>query len=50
MSIYQGINDFGNKVAIVLWKERFSTAFVINNKSVADSFRKWFQLISKASG
>ena len=49
MSIYQSINIFGNKVAIVLWKERFPTAFVIDNKSVADSFRKWSQLISKVS-
>ena len=43
------VNIFGNKVAIVLWKERFPTALVIDNKSVADSFRKWFQLISKVS-
>ena len=43
------VNIFGNKVAIVLWKERFPTAFVIDNKSVADSFRKWFLLISKVS-
>ena len=42
-------NIFGNKVAIVLWKDKFPTAFVIDNKSVAEAFRKWFQLISRVS-
>ena len=41
------VNIFGNKVAIVLWKEKNPTGFMIENKDVADSFRKWFQLISK---
>ena len=39
------VNIFGNKVAIVLWKERYPTAFLIDNKDIADSFRKWFKLI-----
>lgn len=36
---------FGGKVAILLWKERYPTAFLIDKPEVADSFRKWFKLI-----
>ena len=39
------VNIFGNKVAIVLWKEKYPTGFMIDNKDIADSFRKWFKLI-----
>ena len=42
------VNIFGNKVAIVLWKE-YPSAFMIENKDVADSFRKWFEFIYKKS-
>jgi|SRR3989338_6874529 len=42
-------NIFGNKVAIVLWKERYPTGFMIENKDIADAFRKWFRLLMKAS-
>ena len=38
------INIFGNKVVIVLWKD-YPSAFMIENNDVADSFRKWFDLI-----
>lgn len=41
------VNIFGNKVAIVLWKEKYPTGFMIENKDVADSFRKWFRFIYK---
>jgi len=41
------VNIFGNKVAIVLWKEKYPTGFMIDNKDIADSFRKWFDLIYK---
>ena len=41
------VNIFGNKVAIVLWKEKYPTGFVIDNKDIANSFRKWFDLIYK---
>ena len=41
------VNVFGNKVAIVLWKE-YPSAFLIENKEVADSFRKWFNLIYRS--
>ena len=36
---------FGDKVTIVLWKQKYPTAFLIEQKEVADSFRKWFKLI-----
>ena len=42
------VNISGDKVAIVLWKERYPTAFMIDNKDVAGSFRKWFELIYKS--
>ena len=38
---------FGSKVAIVLWKEKYPSAFLIDKKEIADSFRKWFNLIYK---
>ena len=41
------VNIFGNKVAIVLWKEKYPTGFMIDNKDIADAFRKWFDLIWK---
>lgn len=39
------VNIFGNKVATVLWKEKHPSAFLIDNKDIADSYRKWFDLI-----
>ena len=39
------VNIFGDKVAIVLWKEKYPSAFLIENKDIADSFRKWFKFI-----
>lgn len=36
---------FGSKVAILLWKEEYPTAFLIEKKEIADSFRKWFMLV-----
>lgn len=39
------VNIFGDKVAIVLWEEKYPTGFLIENKDIADSFRKWFDLI-----
>lgn len=41
------INIFGNKVAIVLWKEKYPSAFMIESKDVADAFRKWFNFMYK---
>jgi len=39
------VNIFGNKVAIVLWKEKYPSGFMIDNKDIADAFRKWFEII-----
>jgi len=39
------VNIYGEKIAIFLWKEKYPSAFVINNKDVADSFRTWFNII-----
>jgi sugar-specific transcriptional regulator TrmB len=39
------VNIFGNKVAIVLWKEKYPTAFMIDNKDVADAFKTWFDVV-----
>lgn len=41
------VNIFGNKVAIVLWKEKYPSGFMIDNKDIANAFRKWFTLIYK---
>ncbi len=43
------VNIFGDKVAIVLWDERYPTGFMIENKKVADSFMKWFNFIYEHS-
>jgi len=36
---------YGNKVAIFSWQGNSPDAFVIDNKEVADSFRKWFEFM-----
>lgn len=41
------INIFGNKVATVVWNENYPSAFMIDNKDIADSYRKWFNLLWK---
>jgi len=43
------VNIFGNKVAIILWKEKYPSGFMIDNKDIADSFRKWFKLLYKTA-
>ncbi|HII16307.1 TPA: hypothetical protein HA361_00160 [Candidatus Woesearchaeota archaeon] len=41
-----GVNIFGDKVAIFLWNEKkHPSGFLIDNKDVADTFRKWFNLV-----
>lgn len=40
------VNIFGNKVAIILWKD-YPSAFMMDNKEIADSFRKWFEFMYK---
>jgi len=39
------VNIYGKKTAILIWKGNYPSAFVIDNKDVADSFRKWFDLL-----
>ena len=39
------VNIFGNKTTIVLWKEKYPTGFLIENKDVAEAFRKWFKFM-----
>ena len=39
------INIYGNKTAIFLWQGNYPDAFVIDNEKIANSFRKWFNLI-----
>ena len=39
------VNIYGDRVAIVLWKEKYPTSFRIVNKEIADAFRKWFTFI-----
>ena len=39
------INIFGNKIAIVLWKEKYPSGFMIDNRDIANAFRKWFDII-----
>ncbi len=41
------IKIFGNNVALVSWNNKYPQAFMINNKEIADAFRKWFDLIYK---
>jgi HTH-type transcriptional regulator, sugar sensing transcriptional regulator len=43
------INIYGNKVVNVLWKEDNPLCFMIINKDIADSYRKWFELLWKSA-
>ncbi len=41
------VNIYGNKVAIILWSKENPFAIVINQKEVADGYRKYFELTWK---
>ncbi len=43
------VNIYADRVAIVLWKERYPTGFLIKNAQIADAFRKWFNMIWEIS-
>ena len=43
------INIYGDKVVNVLWKEDNPICFMIINKDIADSYRKWFKLLWKTA-
>ncbi|MFH1053398.1 MAG: helix-turn-helix domain-containing protein [Candidatus Woesearchaeota archaeon] len=42
------VSIYGNKVAIILWAKN-PQAFVINNKEIANSFRKYFEVMWKTA-
>jgi len=39
------INIYGDRVVSVLWTGDYPLCFMIVNKDIADSYRKWFQLL-----
>ena len=41
------INIYGDRVVNVLWKGEVPICFMIINKDIADSYRKWFELMWK---
>jgi len=43
------INVYSDRVVTVLWQDNIPLCFMIINKAVADSYRKWFQLLWKFS-
>ena len=43
------INIYGDKVVNVLWKGDNPVCFMIINKEIADSYRKWFKLLWKTA-
>jgi len=44
------INIYADRVVNVLWNEDNPICFMIINKEIADSYRKWFELMWKHSG
>jgi sugar-specific transcriptional regulator TrmB len=44
------INIYGDRVVNVLWKGDTPLCFMIINKDIADSYRKWFELLWRYSG
>lgn len=43
------INIYSDRVVNVLWKEDNPICFMIINKEIADSYRKWFELLWKTA-
>lgn len=43
------VNIYGDRVVNVLWKGNYPLCFMIINKDIADSYRKWFELLWKYS-
>lgn len=39
------VNIYGNKVAIILWKKENPIAIVIRDKSIADGYKQYFELM-----
>ena len=43
------VNIYGDKVVNVLWKGDYPLCFMIKNKDVANTYRKWFELLWEKS-
>lgn len=43
------INIYGDRVVNVLWKGNYPICFVMANKDIADAYRKYFELLWRAS-
>lgn len=43
------INIYGDRVVNVLWKKKYPLCFLLINKEIADSYRKWFDLLWKTA-
>ncbi len=44
------VNIYGDRVAVVLWKEKYPTGFLIRNRHIADAFRQWFGFMWEKCG
>ena len=49
VSIPAVINVYGDRVINIVWKENYPICFMLINKSIADSYRKYFELLWKMS-
>ncbi len=43
------INVYGDKVVNVLWKGAYPLCFMIKNKDIADSYKRWFDILWRHS-
>src|SRR3989344_9127757 len=43
------INVYGDRVVNVLWKGDYPLCFMVKNKDIADSYKRWFDIIWKHS-
>ena len=46
---YAALRIYGNKVALMLFSEEQPIAVVIENKAIADGYRKYFEVMWKAA-
>ena len=46
---YAALRIYGNKVALMLFSEEQPLAVVIENKAIADGYRKYFEIMWKAA-
>ena len=43
------INIYGDRVVNLLWKEEYPICFMLINKDISDSYRKYFEILWKIS-